>query len=107
MRQGRNFQAIATLNGKIFVMGGIALGLQALRALNSVEVYDVKTNQWMAGKPLVTRLNSSYALYLEVVNCYLCLKQCCSCSEAAAVWRSWSSGWREDLRGEGHWTNIL
>ena len=65
MRQGRNSPAIATLNGKIFVMGGIALGLQALRALNSVEVYDVKTNQWTAGKPLV-RLNLSFALYIEV-----------------------------------------
>ena len=62
MRQGRNSPAIATLNGKIFVMGGIALGLQAL---NSVEVYDVKTNQWTAGKPLV-RHHLSFALYIEV-----------------------------------------
>ena len=62
MRQGRNSPAIASLNGKIFVMGGIAFGLQAL---NSVEVYDVKTNQWTAGKPLV-RLNLSFALYIEV-----------------------------------------
>ena len=62
MRQGRNSPAIATLNGKIFVMGGIALGLQAL---NSVEVYDVKTNQWTPGKPLV-RHHLSFALYIEV-----------------------------------------
>ena len=64
MRQGRNFPAIATLNGKIFAMGGRGSWLSTVGRLNSVEVYDVKTNQWTAGKPLVTRLNSSFALYL-------------------------------------------
>ena len=72
MRQGRNSPAIATLNGKIFAMGGagaggwvVALGHQAFRLLNSVEVYDVKTNQWTLGKPLV-RHHLSFALYIEV-----------------------------------------
>ena len=66
MRQGRSSPAIATLNGKIFAMGGRGAGLQAFRLLNSVEVYDVKTNQWTAGKHLV-RLNLSFAVYIEVL----------------------------------------
>ena len=64
MRQGRNFLAIASLNGKIFAMGGRAPESTVGR-LNSVEVYDVKANQWTAGKPLV-RLNVSFALYIKV-----------------------------------------
>ena len=64
MRQGRNFQAIATLNGKIFAMGGRAPE-NTVGRLNSVEVYDVKTNQWTPGKPLV-RHNLSFVLYIEV-----------------------------------------
>ena len=62
MRQGRNSPAIATLNGKIFAMGG--RGNQPFRLLKSVEVYDVKTNQWTLGKPLV-RHHLSFALYIE------------------------------------------
>ena len=64
MRQGRNFPAIAFLNGKIFAMGGRAPE-NTVGRLNSVEVYDVKTNQWTPGKPLV-RHNLSFVLYIEV-----------------------------------------
>ena len=53
MRQGRNFPALAGLNGKIFAMGGRAPESTVDR-LSSVEVYDVETNQWRTGKPLVT-----------------------------------------------------
>ena len=53
MRQGRNFPALAGLNGKIFAMGGRAPESTVDR-LSSVEVYDVETNQWRMGKPLVT-----------------------------------------------------
>ena len=59
-----NFPAIASFNSKIFAMGGRAPE-NTVGRLNSVEVYDVKTNQWTAGKPLV-RLNLSFAPYIEV-----------------------------------------
>ena len=52
MRQGRNFPAVVALNGKIFAMGGRAPDSKDER-LRSVEVYDVKTNQWSEGAPLV------------------------------------------------------
>ena len=52
MRQGRNFPAVVALNGKIFAMGGRAPDSKDER-LRSVEVYDVKTNQWSEGTPLV------------------------------------------------------
>ena len=55
MRQGRNFPALAALNGKIFAMGGRAPD-SIVDRLSSVEVYDVETNQWRVGKPLVTQL---------------------------------------------------
>ena len=53
MRQGRNFPALAALNGKIFAMGGRAPESTVDR-LGSVEVYEVETNQWRMGRPLVT-----------------------------------------------------
>ena len=53
MRQGRNFPALAALNGKIFAMGGRAHDSTVDR-LSSVEVYDVETNQWRMAKPLVS-----------------------------------------------------
>ena len=53
MRQGRNFPALAGLNRTIFAMGGRAPESTVDR-LSSVEVYDVETNQWRMGKPLVT-----------------------------------------------------
>ena len=59
MRQGRNFPALAALNGKIFAMGGRAHDSTVDR-LNSVELYDVETNQWRVGKPLVTQLFASF-----------------------------------------------
>ena len=59
MRQGCNFPALAALNGKIFAMGGRAPDSFVDR-LSSVEVYDVETNQWRVGKPLVTQLFTSF-----------------------------------------------
>ena len=59
MRQGRNFPALAVLNGKIFAMGGRAPDSTVDR-LSSVEVYDVETNQWRVGKPLVTQPFASF-----------------------------------------------
>ena len=71
MRQGRNSPAIATLNGKIFAMGGRAPE-NTVGRLNSVEVYDVKTNQWTAGKPLVRQLIFR-PLHRSVIPKTLCL----------------------------------
>ena len=59
MRQGRNFPALAALNGKIFAMGGRAPESTVDR-LSSVEVYEVETNQWRMGKPLVTPVFASF-----------------------------------------------
>ena len=59
MRQGRNFPALAALNGKIFAMGGRAPDSTVDR-LSSVEVYEVETNQWRMGKPLVTPVFASF-----------------------------------------------
>ena len=58
MRQGRNFPALASLNGKIFAMGGRAPESTVDR-LDSVEVYEVETNQWRMGRPLVTPVFAS------------------------------------------------
>ena len=52
MRQGRNFPAVAGLNGQLFAMGGRAPDSTVGR-LSSVEVYHVETNQWQPAKPLV------------------------------------------------------
>ena len=59
MRQGRNFPALAALNGKIFAMGGRAPESTVDR-LSSVEVYEVETNQWRMGRPLVTAVLASF-----------------------------------------------
>ena len=59
MRQGRNFPALAALNGKIFAMGGRAPESTVGR-LGSVEVYEVETNQWRMGRPLVTAVLASF-----------------------------------------------
>ena len=59
MRQGRNFPALAALNGKIFAMGGRPLWWTVDR-LSSVEVYEVETNQWRMGKPMVTQVFASF-----------------------------------------------
>ena len=59
MRQGRNFPALAALNGKIFAMGGRAPESTVGR-LGSVEVYEVETNQWRMGRPLVTPVLASF-----------------------------------------------
>lgn len=73
MRQGRNFPAVAGLNGQLFAMGGRAPDSTVGR-LSSVEVYHVETNQWRPAKPLV--INSM--LLLPSSYCPLC-------SEAATV----------------------
>ena len=59
MRQGRNFPALAALNGKIFAMGGRAPESTVDR-LSSVEVYEVETNQWRMGRPLVIPVLTSF-----------------------------------------------
>ena len=87
MRQARNFPAVAILNGKIFAMGGRAPE-NTVERLNSVEVYDVESNQWKSGKPLVIPSGSLFPITVQ-----------CPCSEAAPVGCCRSGPWREDLRG--------
>ena len=85
MRQGRRFPVVAILNRKIFVCGGEA---PVMEILNSVEVYDVESNQWKSGKPLVILSGSLFPITVQ-----------CPCSGAAPVVCCRSGPWREDLRG--------
>ena len=64
MRQGRNFPAVAGLNGKLYAMGGRRRGNLVAR-LRSVEVYDAETNQWRPAKPLV--INSIFCFLPLIV----------------------------------------
>ena len=64
MRQGRNFPAVAGLNGQLFAMGGRAPDSTVGR-LSSVEVYHVETNQWRPAKPLV--INSMFCFLPLIV----------------------------------------
>ena len=80
MRQGRNFPAVAGLNGKLYAMGGRRRGNLVAR-LRSVEVYDVETNQWRPAKPLV--INSIFCFLPLIV--FFVQKQARSDAAAAAL----------------------
>ena len=86
MRQGRNFPALAALNGKIFAMGGRAPDSTVDR-LSSVEVYEVETNQWRMAKPLVC--NSSFcfiSLIMALFRSSRGLTQQEWCLEGRSMW---------------------
>ena len=78
MREGRNFPAVAGLNGKLFAMGG-RKRYSTVERLSSVEVYHVETNQWRSANPLV--INSIFCFL--PLNVFFVQKQ--ARSDAAGV----------------------